>query len=496
MKSLSIRKKIYFLGSLLALGGSALIGGYLYSTTQSLQIQIESKKAAQLSRGFQTLSLNYEQAGVAMLKYIADPNQSVWDEKSDANKASEILTSQLKMLTTDSSTLAVIADIEKIHKDVLPPVDEKIQQLILTSARDTVFEYYRQEYTPIYEKLREDLKKGREQGDALSAKNFEYQERIFKRDALVVTAALIIGVVLLLVALLQGVRSLTQTLSGVTTNLTQTSFQTAVISQGLLDSSHRLSTSVTEGAASFQETVASLEELSSMVKMNADNARQAAVLSQNSCKAAETGDNEISNLIASITDLAKSSREIQEITTVIDDIAFQTNLLALNAAVEAARAGEMGAGFAVVADAVRSLAQRSAAAANDIIKLIQQSVIKTDKGVEAANKSGAVLKEIVASVKKVAKLNEEISAASADQASGLGQINVAMNQLDAATQANANSASQSATSSEEMSEQATALQEMVLALTEVVQGKRKKSETFTTVSRNKSSGSSDPAAAA
>lgn len=496
MQRFSIRTKIYFLGMLLVLGGSALVAGYLYSTSQSLQIQMESKKAVQLSRGFQTLSLNYEQAGVAMLKYIADPNQSIWDEKLDANKASENLIAELKLLTDEPTTLAVLGNIEKIHKTNLQPVDEKIQELILTSARDTVFEYYRQEYTPIYDKLREDLKKGRDQGDALSAKNFEYQERIFKRDALVVTATLTLGIVLLLVALLQGVRSLTQTLSGVTSNLTQTCFQTAVISQGLLDSSQRLATSVTEGAASFQETVASLEELSSMVKMNADNARQAAVLSQNSCKAAENGDFEISNLIVSISDLAKSSKEIQEITTVIDDIAFQTNLLALNAAVEAARAGSMGAGFAVVADAVRSLAQRSAAAANDITKLIQQSVVKTARGVQAANESGAVLKEIVASVKKVANLNEEISAASADQASGLGQINIAMNQLDAATQANANSASQSATSSEEMSEQAAMLQEMVMALTEAVQGRQKKSEAFSNMSADESAGNSNSSKAA
>ncbi len=475
MRDWSINKKIYVLGLVMVVGGSVLVAGYLFSTKQSFQVQQESKKAAQLSRGFQTLSLTYEQAGIAVLKFIADPNQSIWDEKVEANKSSLKLANELKSLTEDPVTLSVIAEIEKLHTETLLPVDSKIQELILTSARDTVFEYYRQEYTPIYEKLRENLKKGREQGDALSAKNFEYQEKIFKRDALVVSVSLTCGLILLLIALLQGVRSLTQTLGGVSTSLTQASFQTAVISQGLLDASQKLSTSVTEGAASFEETVASLEELSTMVKLNADNAKQAALLSKNSCQAAEAGDFEITNLILSINDLSKSSKEIQEITSVIDDIAFQTNLLALNAAVEAARAGEMGAGFAVVADAVRSLAQRSSVAASDISKLIEQSVTKTEKGVKAAHGSGLILKEIVTSVKKVAALNEEISAASVDQATGLGQINIAMNQLDAATQTNAASASNSAASSEEMSEQAEALQEMVQSLNEVVQGKNRKS---------------------
>jgi methyl-accepting chemotaxis protein len=231
-----------------------------------------------------------------------------------------------------------------------------------------------------------------------------------------------------------------------------------------------LSQSSTESAASLEETVASLEEMSSMVKLNSDNAKQAAALAQTSRQAAEAGEAEIKNLVESMNDISKSSKKIEEIINVIDDIAFQTNLLALNAAVEAARAGEQGKGFAVVADAVRSLAQRSASAAKDITSLIKDSVEKIDHGTEIADRSGGVLSNIVTSIKKVSDLNNEISAASTEQTAGISQINKAMNQLDASSQSNAASSEEIASTAEEISSQSNQMQILVKDLSQIVMG--------------------------
>lgn len=239
-------------------------------------------------------------------------------------------------------------------------------------------------------------------------------------------------------------------------------------SEQLNAASQQLANSSTEAAASLEETVASLEELTSMVKLNAGNAQQASALAQQSQSSAFKGEQEIETLIAAMAEINQSSKRIEDIINVIDDIAFQTNLLALNAAVEAARAGEQGKGFAVVAEAVRSLAQRSAQAAKEISTLIHESVNSVEKGAAVADRSGSSLKEIVSSVKKVTELNSEIATASGEQSEGIAQISRAMNQLDQATQSNAASAEEAAASSEIMLKQARVLDTQVNNLMNIV----------------------------
>jgi methyl-accepting chemotaxis protein-1 (serine sensor receptor) len=190
-------------------------------------------------------------------------------------------------------------------------------------------------------------------------------------------------------------------------------------------------------AAALEQTAASMDELTSTVKQNADNARQANVLALSASSVAGKGGAVVSEVVATMGAINASATRIADIIGVIDGIAFQTNILALNAAVEAARAGEQGRGFAVVAGEVRSLAQRSAAAAKEIKGLIEDSVHKVQHGSALVDQAGATMGEIVQSVNRVTGIMAEIMAASQEQTAGIEQVNQAIAQMDQATQQNA-----------------------------------------------------------
>ena len=198
-----------------------------------------------------------------------------------------------------------------------------------------------------------------------------------------------------------------------------------------------LSARTEQQAASLEETAASMEELSSTVKQNADNARQANQLAASASEVAVRGGEVVGEVVQTMSSISASSTKIADIVSVIDGIAFQTNILALNAAVEAARAGEQGKGFAVVAGEVRTLAQRSAAAAKEIKGLIEDSVSKVGVGAGQVERAGTTMQEIVSAVKRVTDIMGEISAASDEQARGIDQVNQAVSQMDEVTQQNA-----------------------------------------------------------
>jgi methyl-accepting chemotaxis protein len=229
------------------------------------------------------------------------------------------------------------------------------------------------------------------------------------------------------------------------------------ISQG----NHDLSQRTEEQSSQLQNTAASMEEITATVRQNCDTAQQATQLASTASQVAEQGGEVVERVVSNMQDISTSSQRIGDIIGVIDGIAFQTNILALNAAVEAARAGEHGRGFAVVASEVRSLAQRSAEAAKEIKVLIGQSVEKVEAGSRLVGDAGRTMNDIVSQVKRVSELIGEISRASLQQSSGIGQISDAVSQLDTVTQQNAALVEESAAAAESLSQQATQLAETV-----------------------------------
>jgi methyl-accepting chemotaxis protein len=222
-----------------------------------------------------------------------------------------------------------------------------------------------------------------------------------------------------------------------------------------------LSARTEQQAGALEETASSMEELTSTVKQNADNARQANRLAAAASDVAVKGGDVVAEVVKTMESIHASARKITDIIGVIDGIAFQTNILALNAAVEAARAGEQGRGFAVVASEVRNLAHRSASAAKEIKALIDVSSQEVDTGAALVGKAGATMEEIVTSVSRVTAIMREIDLASAEQESGIGQINQAISQMDAMTQQNAALVEEAAAASEAMRQQAAQMEETV-----------------------------------
>ncbi|MFZ3387650.1 methyl-accepting chemotaxis protein [Buttiauxella gaviniae] len=214
-------------------------------------------------------------------------------------------------------------------------------------------------------------------------------------------------------------------------------------------------------AAALEETTASMEQLSSTVTLNAENASHASVLAKNATKTAVNGGESVKKVMSTMETITSSSHKIVDITTVINSISFQTNILALNAAVEAARAGEQGRGFAVVASEVRNLAQRSAVAAKEIETLLKESVDNIHTGSEQVKKAGEAMGEILNAVTQVNNIMGDIANASGEQSQGIGQVGVAVRQMDAVTQQNVNLVHQSALSSVELEKQAHQLNDIV-----------------------------------
>ena len=289
------------------------------------------------------------------------------------------------------------------------------------------------------------------------------------------TRAVAFITILSVVAVILGVgltifitRGINKSLNSVIGGLSAGAEQVAAAANQVSSSSQQMAEGSSEQASSLEEISSSLEEMTSMTKQNADNAKQANTMAVDTSSSASKGSEAMVKMASAINKIKASSDETAKIIKTIDEIAFQTNLLALNAAVEAARAGEAGMGFAVVAEEVRNLAQRSAEAAKTTSALIEESQNNAENGVVVTQEVDSILKEITESVNKMTQLIGEVSAASEEQAQGIGQVNSAVSQMDEVTQSSAANAEESASASEELSTQAEELNNMVNILSSMV----------------------------
>ncbi|MFD3246543.1 methyl-accepting chemotaxis protein [Rahnella aquatilis] len=261
--------------------------------------------------------------------------------------------------------------------------------------------------------------------------------------------------------LMQSIEHMRQSLTRIIGQVRDTSHTVAHASQEISAGNIDLASRTEQQAAALTQTAASMEELGATVKQNTENVSRASSLTREAVQNARAGEKVAQDVIGTMGRINSSSKKIEDITGVINSIAFQTNILALNAAVEAARAGEQGRGFAVVASEVRSLAQRSAVAAKEIESLISESVANIREGSDQVSRTGDSISAIISSVSQINVLMEHISIASDEQSRGISQIEQAVTEIDGVTQQNAALVQESAAA-------AASLEEQVLHLTRSV----------------------------
>lgn len=284
------------------------------------------------------------------------------------------------------------------------------------------------------------------------------------------SVSLLLGTVLVLWLTIRLGHSISRPISRTAKDLLEGAERSAKEAESVRESSAKVAEGSTNQAASLEETSAALEEIAAMTRSNADNAQQAQRSANDTRSAAEQGAEQIRLLTQAMEALRASSEEVSRIVKTIDEIAFQTNILALNAAVEAARAGEAGAGFAVVAEEVRSLAQRSAQAAKETADKISESTTRTKAGAEVTEKVTGSLVSILSKAREVENLVNAIAKACSDQNNGIGQITQAVHQIDQVTQGNSASAEETATAAQALQSRSVAFRKAVHGLQRIVFG--------------------------
>ncbi len=440
----------------------------------------EAKRSAEtveIGHIMETLDMSYDVIANAIITRQLDRTKTELAElEAQAAKDSEHL---MSMVDTEEEK-AYAKQYSNNFKIYLSLFKDKILPLLTAKAGDSVLDA---ETTKTIRDLVQQVIEKREAADpplrkivsSLSKEMEAAAQSYEKAHSESVTWATIIAIVSALIAMVIAfllTRSITRPINETVQNLTNGSDQIAAAAGQIAASSQSLAEGASEQASALEETSASMEELTSMTKQNADNAIQADNLMRQSLTTIASTNQAMVEMDLSMNQIAASSEQTSKIIKTIDEIAFQTNLLALNAAVEAARAGEAGAGFAVVADEVRNLAMRATEAAKNTASLIEDTVLKVKTGKDIVSKVTSAFQEVTESSTKVGSLVGEISAASKEQAQGIGQINKAITEMDSVTQQNAASSEQSAAAAEEMNAQAESMIDTIMVLHSLVEGQQ------------------------
>ncbi len=353
--------------------------------------------------------------------------------------------------------------------------DREVIPAILRNERDRAREAVNGRLKPLYEEHRKAIDDVVDMaGKKLKAEEDGVNEIISSRASLL----LLLGSAMLGAVLLCGVymnrisSSIVGRVARVITGLVGASGEISSSAKNLNASSEQLAEGASEQASSIEETSSSLEEIASMTRQNADHAKRANDLMKRANRTVDQANESMKGLTRFMLEISQASEEISKIIKTIDEIAFQTNLLALNAAVEAARAGDAGAGFAVVAGEVRNLALRAAEAARSTAGLIEGTVNKVREGSDLVTRTNEAFSEVARGAGKVGELVEGISAASNEQAQGIGQVNKAVAEMDKVIQRNASTAEESAAVSKELTSRSEQMKELVGELTTLVGGIR------------------------
>ncbi|SDT93992.1 methyl-accepting chemotaxis protein [Desulfobacula phenolica] len=342
--------------------------------------------------------------------------------------------------------------------------DFKIKELILAYINNV--EKTNQIQTVIFDEIDKNIAEINQMAMSSNEKFFSQIKTYFRYILIIMLVTSFLGIFISFVT----ARSLSEWLNRIAIGLSNVSEQVASSSKEVSTLSQLLAEASSEQAASIEETSSSMEIMSSMTKQNAENSSHANGLMKDAKKVVTEANESMGKLTVSMDDISKASEETSKIIKTIDEIAFQTNLLALNAAVEAARAGEAGAGFAVVADEVRNLAMRAADAAKNTALLIESTVNKINDGSDLVSTTNEAFSKVAQSTVKVGELVAEISEASQEQSEGIGQINIAIAEMDKVVQQNSENSENSATASEETEIQIAKMRSIINELTFLVSG--------------------------